>query len=231
MSTRNVRLLIAYSIVALFAFGILSFYAKSMPYFFFDPPITRALQSFRTPWLDTLMDLAGQPGSPPQTLFLNPLIVLVVFVFGLRREALTLLLSIPLIGSLGTVIRTFIDRMRPDPSLMLFVLHPNIDPHYSFPSGHTVNFVAVLGFLMYVAYQKLSPSPRRSALLVVYGAFFVLIPLSRIYVADHWTSDVFGGLVLGSVFLTWMVLFYEWLNARASHKSKSQNGQSAGKRR
>jgi membrane-associated phospholipid phosphatase len=77
---------------------------------------------------------------------------------------------------------------------------------------------------MYTAYKKVPPSRRRTILLTVYGVFLVLIPISRIYVADHWMSEVLGGLLLGSVFLAWMILFYEWLEGRSRrHSSGARN--------
>jgi membrane-associated phospholipid phosphatase len=38
--------------------------------------------------------------------------------------------------------------------------------------------------------------------------------VSRIYIGDHWPSDVLGGVILGSIFLVWIVLAYRWLEAR-----------------
>jgi undecaprenyl-diphosphatase len=223
MQLRHPRRWLAVSAVALVLFLVLAFAARNTPYFPFDPPITRALQSWRTPWLDVLMDAAGQPGSPPQTLFLNPLLIVIVFLCGLRREALTLLIFIPLIGSLGILTRGAIDRMRPDPALV-YVMHPNNDPHFAFPSGHTVNFVCVLGFLIYVALVKAPPSWHRNLLLGVYALALVLIAVSRIYVADHWFSDVIGGLLLGTVFLGCMIVFYDWLGRRAYLHSQRIEG-------
>jgi membrane-associated phospholipid phosphatase len=37
-----------------------------------------------------------------------------------------------------------------------------------------------------------------------------LIGLSRIYVGQHWASDVLAAYLLGSVWLSLSILFYRW---------------------
>ncbi len=204
---------LGYSILALSLFALLAVAAKEQPYFPGDIEITHALQSFRSPLLDQFMEFIGLAGSPPQTLILNVLFVLIVWLYRMKPEALTLFLSIPIIGTIGTWIRCGINRPRPSADLVNLIGELK-DRNCSFPSGHTVNFVVVLGFLIFVGMTRLKPSWHRNLLLSIYALYIVLMGLSRIYVGDHWTSDVIGGLLLGSVFLMWMIVFYEWIRSR-----------------
>lgn len=207
------RWAISYTSLASVLFLLLTFAADNHPYLPGDITITRALQALRSPWLDQVMILVGLPGDPPQTLVLNALVVLIVFLCRMRLEALTLLLFIPTFGTVSTWIRCGIDRARPTADLVL-VLDPLKDRGCSFPSGHTANFIIILGFLMFVGLTRLAPSWHRNLLLCLYGLYIVLMGVSRIYIGDHWPSDVLGGALLGSIFLVWMILFYKWLQVR-----------------
>lgn len=78
---------------------------------------------------------------------------------------------------------------------------------HSFPSGHTVSAISILGFFaMLIAIEK--PKPQR---ILVYGLtslVILLIVFSRIYLTAHWFSDIFGGALLGISILTGLTLSY-----------------------
>lgn len=62
---------------------------------------------------------------------------------------------------------------------------------YSFPSGHTES-IASIGALLTVKYGK-----RYKAVPVVCAAVTLLVMLSRMYLGQHYLSDVFAGLTIG----------------------------------
>lgn len=205
--------LLAYCAVASALFLLLTFAVAQTPELPFDVPIEHAIQSFRNPGLDLFMQAIGLPGSPPQTLLFNALLVIIVFACKMIPEGITLLLFVPGYGTISTIFRLAINRARPSPDLF-FVFDPSKDRGQSFPSGHTGNFIIVDGFLIFVGLTLLPPSWHRNLLLVLYALYMVLMPISRMYVAEHWPSDILGGILLGSVFLVLMILFYEWVRAR-----------------
>lgn len=147
MDNRKKRWLIGWMIVSFGLFALLALVIKPPIFLSIDVPITLAVQQWRSPWLDVVMDMAGQAGLPPQTLVLNGLIVLIVYICRLKPEALTILIFISLTGTLQMLLRYGIDRPRPDPALV-FVMHKLENRQFSFPSGHTVNFIYAGGFLM-----------------------------------------------------------------------------------
>ena len=84
----------------------------------------------------------------------------------------------------------------------------------SFPAGHPASAVATFDFPGYLAYVSTERSRWRTLFLMVIGAFLVLVGYSRIYEGVHWFSDVIGGYLLGGIWLTLTVYFYEWGKTR-----------------
>lgn len=212
-AARRRILAVAYLLVAALLFIALAVQARQTPYFPLDLAITRAIQSFRTPLLDTVMDFVGQPGFFPQTIVLNAIFVLILFVCRMRWAAITLAVVGSLTGLSGSWLRYTIDRPRPSPNLV-WVMQEIEKGHYSFPSGHVVGFTAVLGFILFLGYTELKPSWHRNLLLLLYAIYIGLVGFSRVYVGEHWPSDVLAGYVYGSICLVVMIFFYRWGRAR-----------------
>ncbi|MFZ0219136.1 MAG: VTT domain-containing protein [Candidatus Aquirickettsiella sp.] len=77
----------------------------------------------------------------------------------------------------------------------------------SFPSGHTVNSIVILGFFA-VLIGLHRPKPQRVLVYGLTSLLILLIMLSRIYLTAHWFSDVLGGALLGISILTGLTLSY-----------------------
>ena len=84
----------------------------------------------------------------------------------------------------------------------------------SFPSGHVLMYTAFFGFLMFLGYTLLKPSIARAVMLVILGSLVALVGLSRIYLGDHWASDVTGAYLLGSLWLAMSIALYRWGKTR-----------------
>jgi membrane-associated phospholipid phosphatase len=83
-------------------------------------------------------------------------------------------------------------------------------PSSGFPSGHVLEFTAFCGFLAFLVYTLLKPSWGRTLPLIVFSMIIVLMGLSRIYLGQHWFSDVMGAYLLGSLWLALTVRLYRW---------------------
>jgi len=207
-------LAVLYVIVASIGLGVLAIAAHTTPYFNVDLVIARAVQSIQALWFDLLMRGVSWPGYPPQLYVGLVFIFLILFFYVSRWAAVAHLFATVGIGAVGLVIKMLVDRPRPSASL-IHVLNPNLDGgRYSFAAGHVETFVAILGFLWFLAYCSQNRSLWRTLALIVFGVMIALIGLARIYSGEHWFSDVAGGYLLGSIWLVLTIRFYDWGRSR-----------------
>ena len=198
---------LTYLIGAVVAFIILAVIAKTIAYFTFDVTITRALQTFHPGWFDALMSGLSWMGFAPQAWVITLGILLFLYASGLKWETIVALVSVLGSSALGLGIKVLIDRPRPSANLVTVI---NQLKDYSFPSGHVLFFVTFFGFLLFLAYTLLKLSRWRTWLLVILAGMIALIGPSRIYVGQHWASDVVAAYLLGSVWLALSILIYRW---------------------
>jgi membrane-associated phospholipid phosphatase len=104
---------------------------------------------------------------------------------------------------------------------------------YSFPSGHVMFYVVFFGFLFFLAFALLKPSLVRNLLLLFFAVMILLIGVSRIYLGQHWASDVLGAYLLGSLTLVANIVFYRWgksrfFVARTQPVSSAESGEPRG---
>jgi membrane-associated phospholipid phosphatase len=109
------------------------------------------------------------------------------------------------------LVKDLIGRPRPTADLVNVVARLQ---DYSFPSGHVMYYLGFLGFIGFLVFSLLKPSLKRSLLLVIIGIPVVLIGVSRIYLGEHWASDVLGSYLLGSLTLVAIIQFYRWGKTR-----------------
>jgi membrane protein DedA with SNARE-associated domain/membrane-associated phospholipid phosphatase len=110
---------------------------------------------------------------------------------------------------------------------MLHIARPNgiiqIPLGASFPSGHTVSGISILGFFsVLIAIEK--PKPQRIMIYGLTSLIILLVMFSRIYLTVHWFSDLLGGALLGISILAGLSLSY---HRKAEHTTIS-SGKIAG---
>ena len=197
--------------IATVAFGILVVSASLFNYFPIDLSITRGVQSISAPWFYSVMSVVSFPGYAPQAWLIVGAIILALILIGLRWEAIPALVAAVGATGLGSLIKLVVHRPRPGADLV-HVYQQLTDS--SFPSGHVLMYTAFFGFLMFLSYTLLKPSVARAFLLVILGGLVGLVGLSRIYLGDHWASDVTGAYLLGSLWLALCVALYRWGKTR-----------------
>jgi membrane-associated phospholipid phosphatase len=179
-----------------------------MAYVLGDLRITRFIQRFDEPYFHWLMVAVSWPGYSGRQLVVALCAAALLFRFRLRTEAACLLISLGSIWLLTSAIKLIVGRARPTPDMVEVYTYP---ASRSFPSGHVTSYMTFYGFLFYLVYTLMRPSPLRSALLIVFGALISLVGLSRVYLGAHWASDVLGGYCFGLFWLALMIYLYRSL--------------------
>ena len=196
----------AYVLGASVAFVALAVAAHYVPYFGLDLRITKAVQSLHVGVLDAVLRAFTWAGFVPQVDVIGTLLFLTLFLFGLRWEAVGVLFAYG-ITFVGIVVKLLV--VRPRPSADLVYVMSQLDST-AFPSGHVLAATSVCGYLAFLAYTLLKPSARRTALIGVALAIVPLMGVSRIYLGQHWFSDVMGAYLLASLWLALTIRFYRW---------------------
>jgi len=85
---------------------------------------------------------------------------------------------------------------------------------FSFPSGHAMAAVVLLGLLTYFIWQHF----KSRNVKILSGVLFILISLvvgfSRIYLNVHWLSDVVGAYALGIFWGTFSIVAFRLPNVK-----------------
>jgi len=167
-----------------------------------DRPAALLLQDLDSEPVKKLMELFSYVGEEWVVAPVALALAAWAYLTGMRRHCVALLLVVVAMGA-ALIIKELVGR--PRPSAELVAVWGSYGGE-SFPSGHALGSVLLLGYLLYAA-----PSVVKS-LAVVNGfrVFLVLlilaIGLSRVYLGAHWPSDVLGGYLYGGLLL-WLVIW------------------------
>lgn len=164
-----------------------------------DIAITREFQENPAAWLRISMTAVSFLGTWYILSALVALAVLIFWLVGLRLEALFILaLSLVSLG-LNNLLKILVERTRPSAHVVSVFQAAS---GQSFPSGHVMAYLAFWGLLFsfgIILFREMRWW--RVLLLVISALLVVLIGPSRIYLGDHWASDVLGSYLIGGVLL------------------------------
>lgn len=171
---------------------------------------TRAVQSVDFPGLHELMLRISGFGSAPKVVFVTAIVLLAC---NQRAEAFWLTFS----GLGGWLLATQLKPLfaSPRPSADDVIVHHLWDTG-SFPSGHVVFYVCFFGFVFFLARDRMTlPSMVLRGVMIVAVALVALVGISRVFLGEHWLSDLPGSYLLGALWLTLSVQLYRAWSARS----------------
>ena len=167
------------------------------------------LQSWTTPWLDTVMTGISALGYRPMALPLVVLTTTALYIKGHRKESGLLLAAVLATTGAVTVISDVVARPRPADDLVQIFQHAG---GFSFPSGHVMHATAFLGTLTFAVTQSWKPGLARRLVLASLVLALAAMGASRLYLGAHWLSDVVGGYAFGAVLLAVAIgLWRRWM--------------------
>lgn len=212
-ASRRTQILIVVYIVQFALFALLAWFVHYNPILPVDVTITKEFQENQTPWLKGFMIAVSFLGN--QAIIFTLLIFVTALCFWivrLRLEALFIVGLSVVSGITNTLIKLLVSRPRPTTQSVTIIQYAT---GQSFPSGHVMSYVAFWGLLFSLGLILF----RRDrwwhyVLLIIPALFVVLVGPSRIYLGDHWASDVLGGYLFGGLLLGIALWIYLKLKER-----------------
>jgi undecaprenyl-diphosphatase len=181
--------------VALYAAD--TFAATSLPYLPFDVPVERLIQSVSWgPLVQVFTFLDWIEGTRQQVLGLAG----IALVAAVNWRAVPLMVVGALSGAIYTLTAMVIQRPRPSADLVHVIRHTGSS---SYPSGHVAFFSWFLVLLIVCLAVGRLPKALVAATWIAAAVVLLAVSIGRVYLGEHWPSDIVGGLALG---LGWTAL-------------------------
>lgn len=162
-------------------------------------PLYHLLQSLRTPLLDYGMVAITLLGE--DKFLIGASFLLLVWLAYKRYWYVAIHWLAIIVMSAGAIgaMKTLFFSHRPDASHQLTS---------SFPSGHTLLSSALMGFWAVIVAREITTTEKRK--LVYCGSLMLvlLIALSRLYLGEHWLTDVVGSFLLGVALVLLLTISY-----------------------
>jgi len=193
------KALLLISSIVFFFFILFSYLVHKNIFTRFDFDTTVRLQDNISRRFDEWLSIFSDIGN------FEPILVFLILILIIRRKIwgimtfgfFGLLHVIELFGKLS------VDHL-PPPQFMLRVKHLidfpqfHVRSEFSYPSGHSARaaFITVLLGVITVRSEKLS-NTQKMVIISILALYDILMFISRIYLGEHWASDVMGGALLG----------------------------------
>ncbi len=187
--------------------GIIEDFLTKDSIVYLDHIIANLMAQWRTPELIELFSAITYLGRELTVFIVLLALSLCLLLYKRYRELIALLISV----SGSTVFLWFgklgFHRARPDIALYF-------EPTFSFPSGHATIAVSLYGFLGYLFIHNAKTLQTKVNILFATTLLILAIGFSRIYLGEHYLSDVYAGFLLGTLWVIVAVTILKWLEYR-----------------
>ena len=184
---RNIKI---FTYLKIILFLLLVFVAVYYPTNEFDVITSNLLQ----------IKILGQTAKIISTIFNDKILLLIMvllsaFLFWIKeaKKAIFIFFSAGFGGLILFIIKYTVQRVRP---------LPEVFSGYSFPSGHSTIIVVFFLSLLFIINKK-----EFLSILAIFA--IIAVPVSRVVLGAHFLSDVIAGLLLGSIVVEFMKVYYK----------------------
>ena len=184
---RNIKI---FTYLKIILFLLLVFVAVYYPTNEFDVITANLLQ----------IKILGQTAKIISTIFNDKILLLIMvllsaFLFWIKeaKKAIFIFFSAGFGGLILFIIKYTVQRVRP---------LPEVFSGYSFPSGHSTIIVVFFVSLLFIINKK-----EFLSILAIFA--IIAVPVSRVVLGAHFLSDVIAGLLLGSIVVDFMKVYYK----------------------
>lgn len=177
-----------------------------------DLPLAREIQEHPSPLLLGFFEFISWFGFMPWSALTSAAVIVAMLALRLRLEAAFLVLALGA-DAIAGIIKLLVGRHRPTSDLVTVA---QTLQSKSFPSGHTIHYTVFFGFLIFVLFVNFRLSAARNIAMLLLGLLIVFVGPSRVYLGEHWPTDVIGGYLIGLLYLVPLVLVYLWTRTRVA---------------
>lgn len=180
--------------------------------------IIKFLQSLQTPLLDNFFKFITYASS-----YITFIVCMVfIFLFVSKRIAINFALCYGSAFGLNLILKILFNRQRPyqvDSSIKNILQASGA----SFPSGHAVSVTVIMTFMAYVVSKKIKQKWLRIIIYILIVLFVLLTYVSRMYLGQHFLSDVLIGGVVGLAFCFIFYLLYQRFQVKKDEQDDNEN--------
>lgn len=135
-------------------------------------------------------------------------ILITLLLFARFRYALTFAVTSGLVSAVVNIVKVVVQRPRPwvESETVANLLEAS---GYSMPSGHTANAVVIAVFLCYFIIRTIKNKPLKISLCVLCGVYVLATMFSRMFLGQHYLSDVCVGFLVSGLISVVAIVVYD----------------------
>ena len=184
----------AWLVVALLGFAgfvLLTWLVATQPtnVLLFDKPLLDLARGW-----DRYFDLWNLLSNAANVPLIGLVVAIVLWLFGKhrQREGILVIVFLAAVTAGSEAVKQLVARPRPPGSVTVV---PGVA--YSFPSGHVLEAVTILGIIAILFWRGSLPLSARRAFAIAVAIFVAMVAVARVAINAHYPSDVLAGFLAG----------------------------------
>jgi undecaprenyl-diphosphatase len=204
------------SIGALIGFALLAIAVKGTEGLLaFDEAVISFVQGLEAPALTSIMRFFTYVGDTIPAIIIA--LVALILLYRIQKDRSELILFVIVVAGtpiLVSLLKNFFQRARPEFHRLVEI------GGYSFPSGHSMNALAIYGMITFLFWRHIPTRLGRSMLILSSSVFILMIGTSRVYLGVHYPSDVIGGYLASGFWLSSVIWVFQRYKERRYERKR-----------